>query len=156
MKFKGHSRTTGRWFSLMALVVGGMVSAQETKEPRMLVLELQVTAGGVSLLGSTNVAGHCKPQPDVASGIEYQVRSTDAAILRKGVVSNPLLRRFCSEETPGSGVIRTQFVEQEEGYVVIRVPADEAAAAIRFYERPPQDTRALSSTPRLLGEISLR
>jgi hypothetical protein len=155
MKSVGIFKNGGRWLCLLAVAWAGIAGAAENESPRMLVLEFRVTPGGVSLLAATNVVGRVKPQPDAPAGIEYQVRSADSVVLRRGTVNNPLLVRMCSEEVPGSGELSTQFVELPEAHLVVRVPADEAASSIRFYERAAAGTRAASSTPRLLGEVSV-
>ncbi len=149
-------RIGGRWASLLAVVLGYAVGAAEPETPRILVLELRVTSAGVSLLGATNVVGTCKPVPDAAMGIEYQVKTGDRTVLRKGTMNNPLVHRMCFEDVPGSGTLKTTYVEVPEAYVVLRIPADEAAESISFLERLPAGSRAASSTPRQLGEISLK
>lgn len=156
MKSAGIFKNGGRWLGLLAVAWAGIAGAAENESPRMMVLEFKVTPGGVSLLAATNVVGRAKPQPDAPAGIEYQVRSADSEVLQRGTVNNPLVLRTCFEEVPGSGELSTKFVELPEAHLVVRVPANEAASSIRFYERAAVGSRAASSTPRLLGEISLK
>jgi hypothetical protein len=156
MKSDGQTRIGGRWASLLALVWGCIAGAAENEAPRMMILQFKVTPSGVSLVGTTNVVGRVKPQNDAPAGIEYQIRSADSVVLRRGTVVNPLVQRTCFEEVPGSGALVTKYVELPEADLVVRVPADEAASSVRFYERAASGSRAASSTPRLLGEISLK
>jgi hypothetical protein len=156
MKSVGKAMFGGRWLGIFAVAMGCVAGAAEKVAPRMMVLQFKVTPAGISLVGSTNVVGRCKPQPDAPVGIEYQVRSADSVVLRTATVSNPLVQRTCFEEVPGSGELTTKYVELPEADLVVRVPADEAASSIRFYEHPPAGSRVANSTPRLLAEISLK
>jgi hypothetical protein len=156
IKSVGKAIFGGRWLGLFAVALGCVAGAAENQAPRMRVLQFKVTSAGISLIGSTNVVGRCKPQPDAPVGIEYQVRSADSVVLRKATVSNPLVQRTCFEEVPGSGELTTKYVELPEADLVVRVPADAAASSIRFYEHAPAGSRVANSAPRLLAEISLK
>jgi hypothetical protein len=122
----------------------------------ILFLHLRRGPEGVTLLDKTIRAGHLKALP--ANGaFQFEVVNGDGAVLQSGAMRDPAVKRLEYEDPEHPGQLLAREVNADSAEFTIRIPANSAARAVRFYlkKAPPEGKFAARASREFLGEVAL-
>lgn len=143
------------WLAWVLGIFGLNLQGETSPGPQILFLRLRLADGVITLTSRSVQPGRLKTPRSAPRGhlLSYEVKSATGLILRKSAMNHP---GFVTVEAPDAdepGQLVRKQIKREPAEFVLRLPFDEAADTIEFYEQ--ETSGAVRSERKFRGKISL-